>query len=88
MRKLGKKKERIMQAIYYTRRTLDEVQINNATTEKELLVMVFAIDKFLSYFVDSKIIIYTNHTLLNMNLSVHLSLSVENKNERERRIAK
>lgn len=35
--------------------------MNYATTEKGLLVVVFAIDKFCSYFVGAKIIIYTDH---------------------------
>jgi hypothetical protein len=32
--------------------------------EKELLVMVFAIEKFRSYLVDTKVIVYTNHAAL------------------------
>jgi hypothetical protein len=36
-------------------------QLNNATTEKELLVVVYAIDKFRSYLVGAKVIVYTDH---------------------------
>jgi hypothetical protein len=32
--------------------------------EKELLVMVFAIEKFRSYLVDTKVVVYTNHAAL------------------------
>jgi hypothetical protein len=39
-------------------------QLNYATTEKELLAVVFAIDKFRSYLVGAKVIIYTDHTAL------------------------
>ena len=39
-------------------------QLNYATTEKELLVVVFAIDKFRSYLVGAKVIIYTDHATL------------------------
>jgi hypothetical protein len=39
-------------------------QLNNATTEKDLLAIVFAIDKFRSYLVGAKVIIYTDHTAL------------------------
>jgi hypothetical protein len=39
-------------------------QFNYATTEKELLAVVFAIDKFRSYLVGEKVIIYTNHAAL------------------------
>jgi hypothetical protein len=36
-------------------------QLKYATTEKELLVVVFAIDKFRSYLVGEKIVVYTDH---------------------------
>jgi hypothetical protein len=39
-------------------------QLNYATTEKELLVVVYAIDKFRSYLVGAKVIVYTNHAAL------------------------
>jgi hypothetical protein len=39
-------------------------QLNYATTEKELLIVVFAIDKFRSYLVGAKVIVYTNHAAL------------------------
>jgi len=39
-------------------------QLNYATIEKELLAVIFAIDKFRSYLVGAKIIVYTNHATL------------------------
>jgi hypothetical protein len=39
-------------------------QLNYATTEKDLLAIVFAIDKFRSYLVGAKVIVYTDHTAL------------------------
>jgi hypothetical protein len=39
-------------------------QLNYATTEKELLAMVFAIEKFRSYLVGAKVIVCTNHAAL------------------------
>ena len=47
---VGHKKERIFQFIYYASRTLNDAQLNYATTEKELLAIVFAFDKFRPYF--------------------------------------
>lgn len=38
---LGQCKDNKLQAIYYTSQTLDEAQINYATTEKELLAIGF-----------------------------------------------
>ena len=45
------------------------VEISNimqyfATTEKELLAVVFAMDKFRSYLVGAKVIVYTDHAAL------------------------
>jgi hypothetical protein len=37
---------------------------NYAITKKELLTVVFAIDKFRSYLVGAKVIVYTNHAAL------------------------
>ena len=66
---LGQRKDKKMHAIYYASRTLDDAQINYATTEKELLAIVYAIDKFRSYLVGSKIIVYTDHATTRYLLS-------------------
>ncbi|XP_022869570.1 uncharacterized protein LOC111388972 [Olea europaea var. sylvestris] len=44
--------------------TLNDAQLNYATSEKELLAVVFAFNKFRSYLVGSKIIVYTDHAAL------------------------
>ncbi|CAN6572938.1 unnamed protein product [Malus baccata var. baccata] len=51
---LGQWKDRLPQVIYYARRTLNDAQLNYATTEKELLAVVFALEKFRSYLVGAK----------------------------------
>ena len=38
--------------------------MNYATTEKELLAIIFAIDKFRSYLTGSKVIVFTDHAAL------------------------
>ena len=44
----------------YASKILTEPQLNYATTEKELLAVVFAMDKFISYLVGAKVIVYTD----------------------------
>ena len=42
--------------LVYARRTIEPTQVNCATTEKELLAVVFAIEKFRSYLIRSKVV--------------------------------
>ena len=56
-------------AICYTSKTLADAQINYTTTEKELLAVVFALEKFRPYVLGSKIIAYIDHAALNYLLS-------------------
>ena len=58
---LGQRKNGLPYVIYYTSKVLDNAQANYTTTEKELLAVVFSIDKFCSYLVGSKVIVYTDH---------------------------
>ena len=61
---LGQTKDKKHHAIAYASKTLTGAQLNYATTEKELLAVVFAIDKFRSYLVGAKVIVHTNHSAL------------------------
>ena len=61
---LGQRKENKPHVIYYASRTLNSAQMNYTTTEKELLAVVFALDKFRSYLIGSKITIFTDHAAL------------------------
>ena len=58
---LGQKKDRVFQAIYYASRTLNKAQLNYATTEKELLAIVFAFNKLRPYLIGNKVIVHTDH---------------------------
>ncbi|CAN6968037.1 unnamed protein product, partial [Brassica oleracea var. botrytis] len=57
-------KDKKLHVIYYASRTLDDAQIKYATTEKELLAVVYAFEKFRSYLVGSKVIVHTDHAAL------------------------
>ncbi|CAN6586212.1 unnamed protein product [Malus baccata var. baccata] len=61
---LGQRKDKQPHVIYYASRTLNDAQLNYSTTEKELLAVVFALDKFRSYLLGTKVIIYTDHAAL------------------------
>ena len=58
---LGKKVNKRPHVTYYASKTLNDAQLNYTTTEKELLAVDFALDKFRSYLVGSVVIIYTDH---------------------------
>ena len=66
---LGQRINKCLVVIYYASRTLNEAQMNYTTTEKELLAIVFALEKFRSYLLGSKIIIYSDHSALRYLLS-------------------
>ncbi|XP_075103701.1 uncharacterized protein LOC142178270 [Nicotiana tabacum] len=66
---LGQRKEKMFRPIYYASRTLNDAQVNYATTEKEFFAVVFSFDKFRSYLVGSKVNIHTDHSSLKYLLS-------------------
>ena len=51
-------------AIYYASKTLTDAQRNYSTTEKELLAIIFALGKFRSDLLFSKIIVYSDHAAI------------------------
>ena len=61
---LGQTKDKKRHVIAYASKTQTRPQLNYATTEKELLAIVFAIDKFRSYLIGAKVIVYTDHATL------------------------
>ncbi|KAJ9555204.1 hypothetical protein OSB04_009818 [Centaurea solstitialis] len=66
---LGQRKEGRVHAIHYASKTLDPAQLNYSTTEKEFLAVVYAIEKFRTYLVGSKVIVYSDHAALKYLMS-------------------
>jgi hypothetical protein len=60
----GQRKEGRVHAVYYASKTLNEAQLNYATTHKELLAVVFTFEKFRTYVLNLKVIVYTNHAAI------------------------
>ena len=63
---LGQKAEKVFKAIYYAGKTFNEAQKNYSTTEKEMLAIVFACEKFRPYILGSHVIIHTDHAAINL----------------------
>jgi hypothetical protein len=66
---LGQIKDKKHHAIAYASKTLTGPHLNYATTEKKLLAVIFAIDKFRSYLIEAKVIVYFDHAALKYLLS-------------------
>ena len=66
---LGQRKDKIFRAIYYARRTFNEAQENYSATEKEMLAIVFACEKFRPYILGSHIIVHTDHAAIKYLMS-------------------
>ncbi|XP_062114009.1 uncharacterized protein LOC133825022 [Humulus lupulus] len=58
---LGQRVDMVFRMIYNASRTMNDAKLNYATTEKELLAIVFAFDKFRPYLIGNKEIVYTDH---------------------------
>ncbi|GKE37308.1 reverse transcriptase domain-containing protein, partial [Tanacetum coccineum] len=61
---LGQRKTKNFQPIHYASKTMTDAQAYYTTTEKVLLAMVYAFEKFRPYLVLSKTIVYTDHSAL------------------------
>ncbi|GJZ05598.1 reverse transcriptase domain-containing protein [Tanacetum coccineum] len=56
--------EKHFRPIHYASKTMTEAETNYTTTEKEMLVVVYAFQKFRSYLIMNKSIVYTDHSAL------------------------
>ena len=61
---IGQREDGKHYVVYYASKTFNDAQRNYTTTEKELLAVVYALDKFRAYLVGSDIIIFTDHSTL------------------------
>nr|GEV22364.1 reverse transcriptase domain-containing protein [Tanacetum cinerariifolium] len=61
---LGQRKLKHFQPIHYASKTMTKAQIHYTTIEKEMLAVVYAFEKFRTYLVLSKSIVYTDHSAL------------------------
>ncbi|GJY12639.1 reverse transcriptase domain-containing protein [Tanacetum coccineum] len=61
---LGQRHERHFRPIHYASKTMTEAESHYTTTEKEMLAVVYAFEKFRSYLILNKIIVYTDHSTL------------------------
>ena len=59
---LGQKKDRKSFVIHYASKTLNSTQMNYSITEKELLAVVYASNKFRSYLLSSKTVVFTDQS--------------------------
>ncbi|GJZ03785.1 reverse transcriptase domain-containing protein [Tanacetum coccineum] len=82
---LGQRKMKHFQPIHYASKTMTEAQIHYTTTEKEMLAIVYAFEKFRPYLVLSKSIVYTHHSavkyLMNKQDAKPRLLRLENPHE-------
>ncbi|GKF27878.1 reverse transcriptase domain-containing protein, partial [Tanacetum coccineum] len=68
---LGQRKMKHFQPIHYASKTMTEAQIHYTTTEKEMLAVVYAFEKFRPYLVLSKSIVYMDHSALKYLVNKH-----------------
>nr|GEV81074.1 reverse transcriptase domain-containing protein [Tanacetum cinerariifolium] len=61
---LGQQKTKYFQPIHYESKTMTDAQAHYTTTEKELLAVVYAFEKFQPYLVLTKSIVYTDHSAI------------------------
>ncbi|KAL0282420.1 UNVERIFIED_CONTAM: Retrovirus-related Pol polyprotein from transposon.6 [Sesamum angustifolium] len=66
---LGQRIGKEPHVIYYASRMLDNTQSNYTTTEKELLAVVFALEKFRHYLLGTKFVVFSDHAALKYLLS-------------------
>jgi len=70
---LAQRKSKVFYAIHYASKVLNETQINYATTEMELLVIGYALEKCRAYLIGSSVSVYTDHAAIKYLLTKFVS---------------
>ncbi|GJR54596.1 reverse transcriptase domain-containing protein [Tanacetum coccineum] len=60
---LGQRIEKHFRPIHYASKTMTEAESNYTTTEKEMLAVVYAFEKFRSYLIGTRSVVYTDHSI-------------------------
>nr|GEZ58590.1 reverse transcriptase domain-containing protein [Tanacetum cinerariifolium] len=60
----GQRIEKHFRPIHYASKTMTQAESNYMTTEKEMLAVVYAFEKFRSYLIMNKSMVYTDHSTL------------------------
>ncbi|XP_070029736.1 uncharacterized protein [Nicotiana sylvestris] len=66
---LGKCINKIFHLVYYASKIMNSAQVNYTIMEKELLAVVFAIEKFCPYLMGAKVIVHTDHAAIRYLMS-------------------
>nr|GEX26040.1 reverse transcriptase domain-containing protein [Tanacetum cinerariifolium] len=61
---LGQRQEKHFRPMHYSSKTMTDAESNYTTTEKEMLAVVYAFEKFRSYLIINKSIVYMDHSTL------------------------
>ncbi|XP_075109281.1 uncharacterized protein LOC107759061 [Nicotiana tabacum] len=73
---LGQRKDKVFYSIYYASKTLDNTQLNYTNTEKGLLAVVWAFEKFRAYL---EVIVHTDHAAIRVAPAYHSKTSGQAK---------
>nr|GFC99949.1 reverse transcriptase domain-containing protein [Tanacetum cinerariifolium] len=61
---IGQRIKKHFRPIHYASKTMNQAEANYTTTEKKMLAVVYAFEKFRSYLIMNKSIVYTDHSTL------------------------